>query len=413
ERMVKEFSYPQGGGGMIFGWVNIAPDNLIRDNVRYFKYYTGREIRALVVDGDPKTMIYQSESFYLEKALNPQKNSRSLILPTISTLEELASYRFGDFDLVILSNVDQLSSGQLDELKKFVGDGGGLFITLGDRVAPERYSESFGDLLPRPLRGIKAVSLPGGEGIKLKEEGLEHPVVRIFQDPGGGRLDSASFFKIYLVEPSPEAAGDIIIQYDTDAPALLEKKWGKGRVILFTSTIDRDWNDLPIKTTYLPLIHQLSQYLARSLAGEEEEEILVGQPKNLSWEGKEQVIRVVDPQGKVTMLTGKVREGRKEATYSETGIPGFYNVVGQDEDEGGLSEAAFVVNIDVAESNLIKITQEEVFRLLGEEGVEFSQEDRRVSRGSGGGEQTNKLWGPLLFALLVLAAFEAVVIRNG
>ncbi|UCD83857.1 MAG: BatA domain-containing protein, partial [Deltaproteobacteria bacterium] len=44
ERMVKEFSYPQGGGGMIFGRVNIVPDNLIQDNVRYFKYYTGREI---------------------------------------------------------------------------------------------------------------------------------------------------------------------------------------------------------------------------------------------------------------------------------------------------------------------------------------------------------------------------------
>lgn len=413
EEVVKEFTYPQEQGGTIFGRADIAPDNLTQDNIRYFKFYAGREIQALLVDGDPKTRIYQSESFYLEKALNPQKNSRSLILPTISTLEELSSYRFADFDLVILSNVEQLGSELIDELKRFVGDGGGLFITLGDRVDPELYNQSFGDLLPRPLRGIKKVFLPGEGGRRLKEEGIEHPIVRIFRAPGGGRLGSANFFKIYLVEPSPEAVGDIILRYDNGAPALLERKWGKGRVIVFTSTIDRDWNDLPIRTTYLPLIHQISQYLARTLTGEEGEEILVGQPKTLSWEEKEEAIRVIDPQGKMTTLPGKVKEGRREAVYLETRIPGLYNVAGQREDEGKLSEAAFAVNVDPAESNLVKISHEETSQLLGEEAVEFVREDYQLSREGGKGERAYKLWGPLLFCLLILAAFEGLVVRKG
>ncbi len=410
---VKKFSCQPGQGETIFGRVDIAPDKLTQDNIRYFKFHTGREIQALVVDGDPKTRIYQSESFYLEKALNPQKNSRSLILPTISTLEELSSYRFADFDLVILSNVEQLSSELIDELKRFVGNGGGLFITLGDRVNPDRYNQSFGDLLPRPLRGIRKVSLPGEGGRRLKEGGLEHPIFQIFRSPGGGRLGSANFFKIYLVEPSPEAVGDIILRYDNDAPALLERKWGKGRVIVFTSTIDRDWNDLPIRTTYLPLIHQISQYLARSLTGEEGEEILVGQPKSLTWEEKEEVIRVIDPQGKVTTLPGRVKEGRREAVYLETRIPGFYNVLGQREDGGKLTAAAFTVNIELAESNLAKINHEELSQLLGEEAVEIVRGDYRVSRGAGSGERAYKLWGTLLFGLLILAAIEGLVIRKG
>jgi hypothetical protein len=410
---VKDFSCPPGLEGAVFGRVDIAQDNLTQDDTRYFKFSAGREIQALVVDGDPRSRIYQSESFYLEKALNPQKNSRSLILPTISTREELSDYRFADFDLVILSNVEQLSSEKILELKRFVGDGGGLFITLGDRVDPDRYNQSFGELLPRPLRGISKVFLPGEGGQKLKEEGLDHPIVRIFQAAGGGKLGSANFFKIYLVEPSPEAGGDIIVRYDNDAPALLEREWGKGRVIVFTSTIDRDWNDLPIRTVYLPLIHQISQYLARTLTGEEGEEILVGQPKSLTWEEKEEAIRVIDPRGKITLLPGKVKEGRREANYRETLIPGFYNVLGQREGGDKLTEAGFAVNVDLAESDLTRISPEEITKLLGEEGVELIREDYRLSRGAGTGEQEYKLWGTLLFGILILAALEGLVVRNG
>ena len=50
-------------------------------------------------------------------------------------------------------------------------------------------------------------------------------------------------------------------------PALVEKKFGLGKVILAASTANPDWNTLPLKPAFLPLIHQLVAYLASGTDG--------------------------------------------------------------------------------------------------------------------------------------------------
>ena len=39
--------------------------------------------------------------------------------------------------------------------------------------------------------------------------------------------------------------------------AIRKSNWGKGKIYLFASSADLDWNDLPLKGGYLPLIHGL------------------------------------------------------------------------------------------------------------------------------------------------------------
>ena len=51
--------------------------------------------------------------------------------------------------------------------------------------------------------------------------------------------------------------------YDDGAVAAAERRTGAGRVIVWTSTLDDSWTDLPVKPVYLPLVHQLVSYLAR------------------------------------------------------------------------------------------------------------------------------------------------------
>ena len=46
------------------------------------------------------------------------------------------------------------------------------------------------------------------------------------------------------------------------APALLERRVGNGRVLLWTSTLDLSWSDLPLKPIYLPFVHQAVRHLA-------------------------------------------------------------------------------------------------------------------------------------------------------
>ena len=49
-------------------------------------------------------------------------------------------------------------------------------------------------------------------------------------------------------------------------PCIWQASIGAGRTLLFTSTLDRDWNDLPIHPGFLPLMQQTVRHLARKHA---------------------------------------------------------------------------------------------------------------------------------------------------
>ncbi|NIS85084.1 MAG: hypothetical protein GWN88_08180, partial [Nitrospinaceae bacterium] len=119
------------------GRVEIPDDALTVDNIRYFSYQPDQNIKVLVVDGDPKTVAHQSETFYLERALNPFTMALSNIEPTVSTLEELPERDLFDFSVLILCNIRELPFDYELELEKFVNRGGALFIALGDQVDPK------------------------------------------------------------------------------------------------------------------------------------------------------------------------------------------------------------------------------------------------------------------------------------
>ena len=47
-------------------------------------------------------------------------------------------------------------------------------------------------------------------------------------------------------------------------PLLCEKEFGKGQVMLFASTCDRDWSDFPIRPGFLVWSRVVAEYLTQS-----------------------------------------------------------------------------------------------------------------------------------------------------
>ena len=53
----------------------------------------------------------------------------------------------------------------------------------------------------------------------------------------------------------------ILASFDDQNPTLVEKEYGRGRVLCFTSSIDREWTDMPIHAVYLPFLHETIKHL--------------------------------------------------------------------------------------------------------------------------------------------------------
>ena len=58
------------------------------------------------------------------------------------------------------------------------------------------------------------------------------------------------------------ADAQVLARFDGGAPAVLEKRLGAGRVLLWASTLDQTWTDLPMKPVFLPFVHRAATYLA-------------------------------------------------------------------------------------------------------------------------------------------------------
>src|SRR5205823_9407451 len=120
----------------------------------------------------------------------------------------------------------------------------------------------------------------------------------------GEGLASARFFQFMLLAPVPDAPGrTVVLRYENGAPALVEAEMGRGRVLLLTTTVDREWTDLPIRPGFLPLVQEAARRLAGAPAREAATAtLLVGQPRTIRFQPDDARIEVTRPDGELAVL---------------------------------------------------------------------------------------------------------------
>ena len=53
----------------------------------------------------------------------------------------------------------------------------------------------------------------------------------------------------------------MLARFDAGAPAVVERRVGAGRVLLWASSLDQSWTDLPMKPVFLPFVHRAATHL--------------------------------------------------------------------------------------------------------------------------------------------------------
>ena len=75
----------------------------------------------------------------------------------------------------------------------------------------------------------------------------------------------------------------MVLRYENGAPALVEAEVGRGRVLLLTTTVDREWTDLPIRPGFLPLVQESDAISGRRPLGRRgRRHLLVGERRELA-----------------------------------------------------------------------------------------------------------------------------------
>ena len=437
----------------------VPPDALPTDNVRFFAAEVAGAIRVLVVNGEPSADGFNDEVMFLATALRPEGDVFSGNEISVVDEAEFEDVNLTGFHVVVFANVYRVSDLGVESLERFVRKGGGLLLFLGDQVDADMYNTALyrnGEgLLPAELTEV----IRAADASHLVITDRLHPALRNLSgegDPLG--IGQIAFFEYFGCTPFDAAAGEtieenngtepralaradvrspaarqarparVIARFDDadEHPAVVERPFGLGTVMLVTTTVDKEWHHWPDHPTFLPVMMEFVHHVARRGGADRkhqvgetielpldpavfEPDVLVRTP---AYPNEHEVSLTASPLPGATPLRGATSlrgatgasDGRGLLlTWEHTDAAGLYQFLLKRR-EGGESVRLVAVNVDPRESDLAMANEDELRRAMGDVAFEYIKGLDQLSGAAG--ETRTELWRLLLFATVLALMLE-------
>ena len=225
------------------------PEGLPADDRRY----------ALLDPPDPASLAIVSNggrlwagAFYLERALHAGEGISPFVLHPLSP-RALTEQGLTDHEAVVLVGTEGLDRQGRGRLFQFADQGGGVLIVTGPTLDPALVSDVLGPSVTLSLRPVEH-----DPKLSMFVTDPRHPIFRAF---GGlvGTLGQVRFRGTMQIGQT--GAGRVLARFTDGTPALAEYSVGQGRVIVFASDLNNEWNDFPRRPTFVPFVHEVARYL--------------------------------------------------------------------------------------------------------------------------------------------------------
>jgi hypothetical protein len=399
----------------------VAPDALPEDNTLYATLETTRRLPILLVDGMPSDNPRRTPAFYLKAALEAVVADGEGLLVNSVGVGELPNESMDGYRVMILAGVESLSVEQVARLERFVLAGGGLEIFLAGGAAGEFHNgvlgsprRPLGGLLPGKLKRLVA-SKDQAEPMHILEAQWDHAIFQRFTGPLRSALAGIDIRQAWLVEPR-EAS--VLARIDDRMPLMLERSYGRGRVLLVTTSPQPDWSSLPLRRSFVTLMSRTISYLAGAGSAARTNE--VGQ-ELVMLRGKAARPAAVKRPGSQPPRTAHLRAagatGEAYLPAADVAAAGFYTV-----DAASPGEAAVVaaVNCPRSESAPETVDANDVARFSGRwritpvslargEGGKALGGEGAIAKVLSAGKVSRGIWDMLLWVVLAALVIEPVV----
>lgn len=393
------------------GFFQLDGDLLEADDRRYFAVTVHDGVPMLIIDGAPSEISFLRETYFLSSALSPGGSGSSLspFIPKVIKVGQLASEDLSGYEAVILANVPKLQANDVSRLEGIINSGGRLLIFPGDRTDilwhNQTLSSGDGCLLPARFAEPSGEASDPENARTLTQWDRQHPIFKPFDGAGVGDLSHFRFHRIHTLLPEGFSDSRVLASFDNGRPALIEANRGLGKVVLAAFPVDADWGNLPIKTSFVPFIHQLTRFLTGGtqlsrdhIAGESIPFVL-----DLADFGTR--IMVKTPSGIEHKLKGVLQGNMVVAHFNETREPGIYMVQFSGTEREKFSQCA--VNVDTRESDLTQASNVVLRKVLKGGPLNLVHESQRVAAFLLKERRGVRFSLPLLYAAFALYLIES------
>ena len=383
--------------------VRIPRDALPANNAFHFTVALDDAVSVLVIEpARPRA----NQSLFLQRALSI--GDQPVFRVDVKRADAVTSADLANRALVVLNEVALPVGGVGARLRELVENGAGLLLVAGDMqsgIRGDRWPAEWQAALPVRLGATIDRTRDAGGSVAQVDYG--HPAFEQFSAPRSGDFSTAHVFRYRALEGV--GTSSVVARFDDGAPAVVEHALGRGKIVIWASSIDEYWTDLPLQPVFLPFVHELARHLARFR--DSRPSFVVDEPLDLSRHGEltamftrtgaggEFVLQAPSGARSVIPATGPRR-------LAELREAGFYELRGTNTAVG--SGRPIAVNVDLAESDLTHFDPAELVAAV------------TVATADGAGaaatsalpadvERRQALWWYLLMAALVCAGAESMV----
>lgn len=391
----------------------IPNDELPLDNERYLTLDARKQVSATLVDGQPGSRPFESETDFLALALTAGRSPWRVRLMDDS---QWLDAPMGAPDVLVLANVASIPASRAQALEQLVRAGMGLVIFPGDQTDLQAYDtltvDGEGGLLPARMVRVADEPVTG----LLPEPLADSPLAALRALPAEAlsKVRPKRFMELALVDqPDGGRAGRVLATWDSpsQSPAAVEARIGKGRVLIWTLTADRAWSDWPIDPSFVLAMRES----ALALAGHTDPGLVLtaGQAirRRFDPQSPPQSVALTPPGSSepvflpVNPSSGEDGDSTPAITYANTQTAGAYQLV-WDEPGRDTRSAVISVNPDPRESDLQPLNQSQLQTYLA--GL-----DANVIPLGEADELTDarhaELWRQAVYVLLALIGIETLL----
>jgi hypothetical protein len=319
---------PQPPGFSGTGALRLKGDSCDFDNTLFVAAEPKREDRVLFVGSDrpddPSGLLYYLNRVY------PQMPRHVITIRTAAASARLVFDRTLPFSLVVLGS--ECSTDNHGRLHTFMRGGGTLFYVIDSTSS----GATLAGLLATSPRKLEEVT--PHQGALLSDISFDHPLFAPLAGPQFNDYTKIRFWKYRRIPRELLGDARVLARFDSGDPAVLEKRSGKGRLIVMASGWAPQDSQLSRSSKFFPLMAALLEAPnpRRFQVSGHQVEDRVPLPERESDASEERII--IKPDGSRITLASEDRN------FDATDQPGIYTLT------AASVTHAFAVNLDPQES---------------------------------------------------------------
>lgn len=238
-----EMAFTNKESGIINGQIQINDYPLTYDNDYFFSYQVSKKIKLLIVN-------QKEENNYLNKLFV----SDPLFEVVQNSPKNIDYGSLGNYNLLILANLDEISSGFIDELKLNIQKGLNVLVFPGVKIKLDDYNNLLGNF-SSALLPIDTVS------VKVGKINFKHPIYTGVFEESKMKKENVNYpliLKHYPIKTNNKGNQESLISLINGDEFLLQFSNKLGKLYFCVSSLDETYTSFPRHAVFVPTLYKIA-----------------------------------------------------------------------------------------------------------------------------------------------------------